>query len=290
MPVFTDIKNVAVGRDFYRLRDLHEGDSDFVRYLAFRPETNAKLRELNDGWISRFELFLKLLRTARSHPKASQNLLSALDAQMIEFQENEYARMEDGAVSQLAALQAGDASFFEDVDQAISFSYFLAHQYFRTKAIRDRIRDSFPEQAQKERFDRTWPIFRYVYATNIGYSIFAHRKTVKLQVLQAAPGMEFITGDQPAINTHGAFVSADTPVDDLELFYPVSPSRAVIMSGHSIYQDSHGKSLEPFRMHYLNQTIESVAYEHLFAQSESSLTVMAPHFCTHTKERLASLT
>ena len=199
---------------------------------------------------------------------------------MIEFQEHAYGRMEATAVRQLAALQAGDVTYFDDDDQAVSFSYFLVHQYLRTKAIRDRIRDTFPTQAQKDRFERTWPIFRYIYATNVGYTIFAHRKTMKLQVVRAAPGMEFITSDQPAINTHGAFVSADTAIDDLELFYPVSPSRALIISGHGIYQDSHGKPLEPFHMYYLNQAIERVAYDCLFAQSERTLNAIAPYLST----------
>jgi hypothetical protein len=166
--------------------------------------------------------------------------------------------------------------FFEDTNEAVEFSYFLAHQYFRTKAIRNRIRDTFPEQGHKDRFDRTWPIFRYIFATNIGYSIFADRKQFKLQVLNAAPNMEFITGDQPAVNTYGAFVAPNTPLGDLELYYPVSPTRAAILSGHSIYQ--HGMTLEPLRMNYLNQTIELVAYEQLFAQSEDSLESIAPTF------------
>ena len=90
----------------------------------------------------------------------------------------------------------------------------------RPKAMRYRIRGRFNTLAAKERFDRTWPIFRYIYATNVGYFIFAHRKTMKLQVVNAPDGTEFITADQPAINTHGAFLSPETPVQDVELFYP----------------------------------------------------------------------
>lgn len=275
-PIFTETKNVGVERDFYRLLDLQAGDIDFVRAIAFGPKTNPKLRELNEGWISQFELFLGLQRAAKDHPNASEALLKALDEQMIEFQENAYSGMEARAVGQLAALQAGDVQFFDDCDEAVDFSYFLAHQYFRTKAIRDRIRETFPKQGDKDRFDRTWPLFRYVFATNVGYSIFADRKALKLQVLQAAPNMEFITGDQPAVNTYGAFVTPNTVLDELELYYPVSPTRAAILSGHSIYQ--HGMTLEPLRMNYLNQTIEFIAYEQLFARSEDSLKTIAPVF------------
>lgn len=275
-PILLDIKNVAVERDFYRLRDLQAGDIDFVKTIAFGPKTNPKLRELNEGWIAQFDLFLRLQRAARNHPKASEALLKTLDEQMIEYQENAYSRMETDAVGHLIALQAADVRFFDDSDHAADFSYFLAHQYFRTKAIRNRIRSTFSQQSFKDRFDRTWPLFRYVFATNIGYSIFAERKTLKLQVLNAAPGMEFITGDQPAINTYGAFVAPNIVLDELELYYPVSPTRAAILSGHSIYQ--HGMTLEPLRMAYLNQTIEFIAYEQLFARTSEPLRNISPMF------------
>lgn len=275
-PICTDTKNVGVERDFYRLLGLQAGDIDFVRTIALGPKTNPKLRELNEGWISQFELFIGLQHAAKEHPKASAALLKTLDQQMIKFQEDAYSRMETGAVKHLTAMQAADVRFFEDTNEAVEFSYFLAHQYFRTKAIRNRIRDTFPEQGHKDRFDRTWPIFRYIFATNIGYSIFSDRKKFKLQVLNAAPNMEFITGDQPAVNTYGAFVAPNTPLEELELYYPVSPTRAVILSDHSIYQ--HGMTLEPLRMNYLNQTIELIAYEQLFAKSEEPLRVIAPMF------------
>jgi Protein of unknown function (DUF4238) len=270
---------VAVERDFYRLRDLEEGDTEFVKTLSFGPSTHPRSRATNERWIAQFELFLGLQRAARRSPKASLELLEALDREMIDFQEKAYARMEGDAVENLAALQAGDVSFFEDEGQAARFSYFIAQQYFRTKAMRDRIRDTFSTQSEKDRFERTWPVFRYIFATNVGCDIFINRKTVKLQVVQAAPGMEFITSDQPAINTHGAFVPSRTAIEEVEYFYPVSPSRAVIISGHSVYQATHGKALDPFRTSYLNQVIERIAYEQLFARSGDALNAVVPYFC-----------
>lgn len=98
--------------------------------------------------------------------------------------------------------------------------------------------------------------------------------------MQAADDIEFITADQPAINTHGAFISPTTPVDELELFYPVSPSYAAFISGHVIYQDVHGTQLGTLRTHYFNQTIEHVGYEYLFAKSQPVLRAVALHFCS----------
>jgi hypothetical protein len=261
------------------MRDLNGTDGDFVRTLAFKNDTNRLLRDLNEKWISTFETFVALQRAANAHSNANQILLDALDNQMIEYQEDAYSRMEADAIPQLIALRTGDASFFQDDHQAARFSDFLAHQYFRTKAMRDRIRATFHASTEKSRFDRTWPILRYVFATNVGYSIFVNRKSMQLQVLNAAPGMEFITADQPAVNTYGAFVTPDTPAKELELYYPVSPTHAAIISGHAVYKQVHDRALEPFRMNYLNQTIEFVAHEQLFAKSEATLRTVSSEFC-----------
>jgi hypothetical protein len=125
-PFFTDTANVAVERDLYRVRDLQEGDAAFVRWLAINPKTNAKMRSLTEGWISRMEMFLNLMRSAKAAVRSSERLMGELEVQMIEFQEDEYSRLESDALSQLAALRQGDVSFFDDEKQAMRFSYFLA--------------------------------------------------------------------------------------------------------------------------------------------------------------------
>ena len=89
-------------------------------------------------------------------------LLAKLDTVMIEFQEHAYSRMESSAAAHLESLQAGHVGFFDDEDQAVAFSYFLAHHYFRTKAMRDRMRAPFRAAVDKECFDRIWPILRNI--------------------------------------------------------------------------------------------------------------------------------
>lgn len=278
-PIFVDTKNVAAERDFYRVTNLTQADQKAIRALAFSDKTNPQMRSLNEGWISQFETFFAVEKLARSMLRDAPALLDKLDTEMIEFQELAYSRMESSAVAHLESLQAGHVGFFDDEHQAIEFSYFLAHQYFRTKAMRDRMRAPLQAAVDKECFDRIWPILRNIYATSVGFSIFANRKSMKLQVLHAAPNMEFITGDQPAVNTYGAFVAPNSPMDDFELFYPVSPTRAAIISGHSVYREIHGRTIEPIRMHLLNQSIERIAHEQLFSKSEQSLKTTALTFC-----------
>lgn len=277
-PLKMDTKNVAVEKDFYRLTDLTPTDSQFIRWLAFNKNTNPRLRELNEGWIKMFEDLFGLQKLARHHPNVNKVVLAELDKQLIELQEDAYSSMESAAAKQMAALVAGDVGFLDDDNQAVQFCFYLTNQYFRTKAIRDRIREQFSD-ADKPKFDRTWPILRYIFATNVGYAIFANRKAEPLQIMQAPPGTEFITSDQPAINTLGAFAAPGAKFDELELYYPVSPIRALIISGHATYKEIHGKVIEPFRVNWLNQAIELVAHEQLFAKSEESLKGLQPSFC-----------
>lgn len=262
-PIPVDTTKVAAERDFYRLDHLDRTDAQFIRAVAFRDDTTPKLRELNENWIGMFEAFFALHRLTQERVGHDPAAHLELKKSLIEFQENAYQRMENDCLPMLTALQAGDTSFFKDDTHATPFCWFLVHQYFRTKAMRDRMREQFKDPEQLARFDRTWPILRHVFATNVAFSIFIERHSTPLQVLRAAPDMEFITSDQPVVNTYGAFTDRESLVDELELFYPVSPTRAAILSGHSVYRGADGNVLDPFRMTYLNQTMERTAHEQL---------------------------
>jgi hypothetical protein len=102
-----------------------------------------------------------------------------------------------------------------------------------------------------------------------------NRKAVPFQV---APGTEFITADQPAINTYGALVAPMVPLDEVELYYPASPSRALIISSHSTYKNVHEQEIDPFRVNYLSQTIELVAHVQLIARSQEALKGLVSRF------------
>jgi hypothetical protein len=275
-----DTTKVAAERDFYRLEHLDPHDAQFIRALAFRDGVTPKLRKLNENWIGQFEAFFALHRFAQESVGQHSVASAELEKSLIEFQEKAYQRMEDDFLPMLTALQVGNTSFFKDDDRATRFCWFLVHQYFRTKAMRDRIRVQFKDAGHLARFDRTWPILRYVFATNVAFSIFIERHSTPLQVLLAAPDMEFITSDQPVVNTYGAFIDRGSLVDELELFYPVSPTRAAILSRHSVYHGADGNVLDPFRMTYLNQAMERVAHEQLFAKSEETLRSLVPTFCS----------
>jgi hypothetical protein len=64
--------------------------------------------------------------------------------------------------------------------------------------------------------------FSLIYATNVGASLFAERKRYGISFLRNDSPVPFIAGDQPLIN-----LNRQTD-PDLCLFYPVSPTMAVV--------------------------------------------------------------
>lgn len=241
---------MAVERDFYRVHDFEKSDAEFIRAMAFRDDTNATLRKLNEGWITGFERIFSLVATAKSHPRFQKGELTKLDRLLIEHQESWQTRIEADAADLLPRLLLGDAKFFEDDLDATRFCHYVAHQYFKTKAIRDRVRSAYGDLNQEQRFDRVWPVLRNIFATNVSFALYMRRRSAPLQIIRAPKDARFITSDQPAINTYGANAPRNVGVSDMETFYPISPDAAVIFSERPSYRGIHGQVLEPGQIAY----------------------------------------
>lgn len=281
-PFPTNTKNVAQERDFYRLTQFLREDADFIRALDISKKLPPLLKQVNDQTLAFSELFVPFWNGILEHPGTPAHILDAINKQLIEHEENIYGEGENGAVSQLAALQAGEIDFLLKADGGtVRFLTFLSDQYFRTKRIQDGMRAQYRSTPHlQERFDRTWPVIRRMYGMNVAWVLFARLKQAPPQLILAPEGREFLTSDQPVINTHAAFTPESEDIADTELFYPVSPKRALLISGHSANQGLHGQVLSEFRFQLLSQAMERIAHEQMFASRPEVLTPLIPTFCT----------
>jgi len=262
--------NLAVERYFYGLTDLTEEDVQFVRAFVVDRVNNAELRKLNIDWISHYEVVFALVRELRDSNADNTSLLEQIATLLTQIEEQALGDVEQSANEYLDSLICGDVSFYDDPDQASKFLIFLTQQYFRTKKIRDAVLERATVGVPASGMDRAWPIMRRIFATNVGACIFAKRATMKLCLLEAPDELEFITCDQPVINTYAVFNPSDVTEND-EFYYPVSPRRAVILSEHASYHGLHGTKLSALRVHYLNDLIAKAAYEQRFASRRASL-------------------
>lgn len=270
-PIPTETKNVAVEKDFYRLSEFEPGDADFVRAMVLHPDTNPLVWARNEAAIAQFSDLLQVVAMARSIPAVALEKQRLIEKMLIETPELSHARLESQCMPYMNGLRAGDRGFFDEERHAALFSNFLAHQYFRTKAVRDRTRTGLPQSVFPV-FDRTWPLLRLIYASNVAVSIFLNRRTEPLRVIHAPPGAAFITSDQPLLNTYAAGLSYDQLVDQLELFYPVSPQVAMLIGAQRDPTHVHGCMLSAPQVEALNLAIQHAAHEQLFARDRAGLT------------------
>jgi hypothetical protein len=95
------------------------------------------------------------------------------------------------------------------------------------------------------------------------------RSEYVLTVLDAGVGAEFVTSDQPALNTYTSSVPAGIEPEDLEFFYPITPTRAVLVGRggeRAPKQQLSAESVDGY-----NQLMARAAEEQLFATNEALL-------------------
>lgn len=256
----TDPANVALERDFYRLPILSLADEQFVSQFIESGTEDLMLRKLNIAWLDSFAGPSRLRRILSKKGIHTFELKELIENMEIQSEENLHSRIEDSSVRLLDKLRLGEISIWQDDRDARALSFFLALQHLRTKNMRDRLASKFPEAPTRELVARCWPVLRVVLATNLGWSLFSGRANWRLRLLNAANELQFITTDQPLRN-----LKIGEGHDDLALFYPVSPNRAVLLE--HIHQESivgNHDNLPEALVSQLNQKMYEGSHEQIF--------------------------
>ncbi len=120
----------------------------------------------------------------------------------------------------------GDISFLNQSDTRAQFYGGLNVQYTRTKFVRG-IMGAMP----RERFDqymRLSNLLVIILALNVGASMFGDAHSRIPYLLENKSTVPFVTADQPIINLAANPTNMD-PVERFELYYPLSPTRALLL-------------------------------------------------------------
>lgn len=276
-PFHTSPVNVAVERDFYKLHSLTQGDMKFIYKLAIEPIESNILRKLNVEWITLFEMVFRFSGHIREQEPVNQEDIDKLDEILHNLDENYHDQLENVAATCLDRLISGDGSFYNDDDFASTFTYFLSSQYFRTKNIQDSFCRSFSNiVVNGTNMERVWPILRHIFATSMGFMLFARRDAFGLTILKNDSTLHFITCDQPVLNVHAAGRLGEGIMTDVELYYPVSPRTSVLISNDTRYVGKNEVPLGIVGVSYYNNIVEKSAYEQIFTKTKQCLPIGAP--------------
>jgi hypothetical protein len=134
--------------------------------------------------------------------------------------------------------------------------------FVKYKAINEEFKDICPENM--------WLPLSLIFASNIGAHV-AHDFSV---VLLQTEDKFFIVGDQPVVNTYSTFNMLTTP-NDVELFYPVTPHTALLLTTNPKYTSGQILKIDDHEVAKYN-TLEIIASgEQSFAKDRAQLEAFA---------------
>jgi len=267
----TSTENVANERDFYRLKEMSERDLQIVEALVIAPATDP-LRELARSWVPHFNVFHRIKRQWEAGGQSHPELEKLLDENIINTEEDLHASIELKALPLLARLRQADASFLSDDDDCIYFFWFVGMQYMRTPGM---ARDVVEPVREIPGFnaDAAWGLMRTIFATNLGYGFYVRRQTLRLMFLDTPADAELVSGDQPIVNVRAIGLPEGQPPSEseIELYYPLTPTRALLMAFDAREPSTERRSLTNAETAAYNKMTVNASREQIYARTQEAL-------------------
>jgi hypothetical protein len=183
--------------------------------------------------------------------------------------------IESTATKYIESLLREDIGFYDTDGGCRDFLYFLCTQHTRTEKIRKNVVKSVG-QIKGIEFQKVWNVLSHIFATNMAWVFYAEREQFNMVLLKNETAKEIITGDQPVINTYASIGIDKTPPENVELYYPISPKIAILISEKEEYQDNRLKILNEHKVVSYNKMIIRNSYNHVYG---TSMTVLQEYNC-----------
>lgn len=261
---------VVGGEDnFYKLKELTIPDVDCMKlFIDGLPELGRKGHK---RFLQMYVLPTRLKRHLEKRGDCGPDAMRLVDVVRSNLMENYHASIERGFWPYLDLIKARDFSFIDDLNRAIEFFHGFSVQYMRTKAVKERA-----IQKTNVLFDdveRVWDVLSYITAVETGRSFFADRSSFQILVLDNDTQVPFITADQPIINIR-ADAGSFGPPEKVELYYPLSPTQAMLYLENSTPTAGINQSVSIDEAHRYNMMMLDHCAFRVFSNSEEYLRLL----------------
>lgn len=260
----TSLVKIANKHDFYRLKEMSEADITFLRY--FFKDAHPLMKNFNENWItiftSIFEIRNKIIKSGISNNKLDE----MIDILINNLEEDYHSCIESMAIKYIDQLRSGQFEFYSIEESNCEFNLFICIQYFRTENRKEKLINGITKN-EYVNIENIWNVLRHIMATNMAALLSINKEQWELTFLKNDNDILLITGDQPVINLaakHGG------KTETLELYYPISPTSAIIIKRKS-NQTFKEKYLSESEVLYFNNKIKDNSYQQIYALKENDL-------------------
>jgi hypothetical protein len=264
--ISTNTKNIASETYFYRTHELTRNDLAYLEQVISKS-SNKALQEVNRGFIGMFQMAYSLKKKIEnSHLDQDVKLKIIHELEIAEktMGEHYHTIVESECEEIIRSLRENNSAFYEDETRCSRFLYFISNQYFRTSKMRNVV-TSLATPFPGHDLRRTWLIESHIYATNVGASLYLDRTRYRIVFFENATNVPFVTADQPVINL------LDTSVNDVELFYPLSPSLAIALTNDEVKYPKKRRALSNIEVETYNFLIYQASEDQVYSNDRDYL-------------------
>jgi len=187
------------------------------------------------------------------------------------LEEELHGVIERKAIPHLDLLRGGDIAFLFSQEDFAMCCYYICEQFMRTRNRRERMLAAFADvDLGTINLDASWGLMRHMLATTVGYNLCMRRDQLSWTILQS-PLRRLITADQPVINLSAVGVPEGKEVDDFALYYPLSPTRALLIEDNQPSFVVGQRDISPEEATEYNSAMLNQSYEQVYAMSQEDL-------------------
>lgn len=266
---FDSVKNIAVERDFYRVKPLTSEHIQIIK--KWSSESSEDLRKLHMSFLNDYldtqDLELLYHKIGKKDDIADK-MFEACKSNGIE---NYHSALENEVQELLDALINRDLSILDKNDNMLKFMRFLGQQIARTKNFKDNISNTADNHIKTLTLECWWFI-SFMFGLNIGRALYLNRKDYTHCLLINETDTPFITSDQPVVNVHSALTDEIKSLknNEVDFYYPISPKIAYMINKSNRFP--HGTVKVSFDViEEVNIKIAKQANFHIISNSEESL-------------------
>jgi hypothetical protein len=229
----SQLMNVGQEKFFYEVMNMNDEEISFIRLIGNsnnRPEMNG----LIDDIINYFRtpaLIENFLTSINIPDQESWNLHREAK---VNAHEHIHSSLESESRIILDKLLDNNISVMDNETDKYNFIQYISFQYLRTKKQKNRIINmklNLPHNInEKINIINVWGPISVALSYQLAMGVIGHRKPFKLKILNNTTNINFITGDQPVINMRAVGKQPSTEVHDLDIYHPLSPKIAIILS------------------------------------------------------------
>lgn len=261
----SELMGIGQKRDFYKIKSLEYEDVRYLKLMISKMDPRAQVTSRR--WVSFFEQ----ITSTNKYMNSGDSELDKLAKEILHNTEEDlYASTESSYTPILNSLLNHDFSSLSTEIGRFNFLHYVFNQYFRTLKMQERmIRYTQPPAALgNPNLENCWPILRHIFSDNMTLSLTSD-SSYKLFALHNENVTKLLSGDQPVINTYAIGKPNSEPVYEIEIYYPISPNLAIIMSNNDKWVGK--KHLSQDEVEFFNRAIIAESADQVYSKDRSTL-------------------